>query len=78
MLDDLRPAGRQSVMLGTYDRAKSAKAMAAMDALNRRFGRGTIRPAAVPGVKRDWQMRQNGLSPRFTTELAEVMVAEAF
>jgi DNA polymerase V len=45
--------------------------MAVMDAINRRFGRDTIRLAAT-GLKRPWAMRQKSRSPRYTTHWEEI------
>jgi DNA polymerase V len=44
------------------------KLMTAIDAINRRFGRGTIGVGATGWRNRpQWGMRQASLSPRFTT-----------
>jgi DNA polymerase V len=50
------------------------QAMSAVDAVNARFGRDTLRMAAS-GLERPWGMRQRNRSPRYTTrwdELARV------
>ena len=77
MLQDLAPASDQAVLFSTFDREKSAAAMKAMDAVNARFGRGTLRvasTAATPG----WATRRQNLSPRYTTHPAEILVAITF
>ncbi|OAG75972.1 DNA polymerase IV [Acetobacter malorum] len=51
--------------------------MDAMDTINRRFGRESIKPLST-GVERAWRPRQGMLSPRFTTEFGEVMEARSF
>ena len=48
--------------------------MAAVDALNLHFGRGTVRPAAA-GFTQGWTMRQARRSPFYTTRLADVPIA---
>lgn len=55
-------------------RAKSAKAMAVMDAINSVHGRGTLRPGAS-GVSKRWAMRSDNRSPRYTTCWDELPVA---
>lgn len=50
---------------------KERRLMAAVDALNLHFGRGTVRPATA-GFKPGWAMRQAWKSPCYTTRLADV------
>ena len=54
-------------------RAKSEKLMAAMDAINREFGRGTLRSGAS-GIVQRWAMRAENRSPRYTTRWDELPV----
>ena len=54
-------------------RAKSEKLMEAMDAINREFGRGTLRSGAS-GVAQRWAMRAGNRSPRYTTRWDELPV----
>ena len=56
------------------DRAKSARVMAVMDTINRTWGRGTLRSAAI-GNSRSWGMRSEMRSPRYTTAWDELPVA---
>ena len=78
MLDDLRDAEIElRSMFPTRDPARSARLMAALDAVKARFGRGTLRPVAT-GLARRWGTRHARLSPRYTTRLSEVMEAEAW
>ncbi|MBR1836435.1 MAG: Y-family DNA polymerase [Kiritimatiellae bacterium] len=53
-----------------------AKLAAAMDAVNARFGRGTVFPAAA-GTTRKWSMKRGMLSPRPTTRWSDIIVAKA-
>jgi DNA polymerase V len=46
--------------------------MALLDALNRIMGQGTLR-FAVQGTEQPWRMRQERLSPRFTTRWKEIL-----
>jgi DNA polymerase V len=52
--------------------------MDAMDACNRRWGRGAVVPAKA-GVpeKRDWSTKFEMRSPRYTTRLYELPVVQA-
>lgn len=53
--------------------AKSARLMAAMDTINREFGRDTVRSGAI-GVAQRWAMRSANRSPRYTTRWDELPV----
>ena len=77
MLNDLTPAGQQPMLFATRDKVKSAAAMAAMDAINARFGRETMRMAST-GTARPWRARQQQLSPRYTTRADEILIGRAF
>lgn len=64
--------------LGQIDRERGAALMAALDACNRRFGRGALVPAAAGfATKRDWSTRFEMRSPRYTTRLDELPVVAA-
>lgn len=56
-----------------------SRLMAAMDAINGRFGKGTVHAGATgqAGPKRSWGMRQERRTPQYTTRLADVPVARA-
>ena len=56
--------------------SKAAKLSSALDAVNARFGRGTVFAAAT-GTDRKWQMKRNLLSPCPTTRWSDVLVAKA-
>ncbi|MDN0084660.1 Y-family DNA polymerase [Crenobacter sp. SG2305] len=47
--------------------------MAAMDRINRHYGRGTLRTGAEK-LTEDWRMRQDKRSPRYTTDWRELLV----
>ncbi len=64
---DLVPSG---------DHEKSEKLMTALDSLNARFGRGTVKPGAIRQAP-PWAARANNLSPRYTTRLEDLMVVHA-
>ena len=50
---------------------KQRRLMAAVDALNLHYGRGTVRTATT-GFKQPWQMRRGKMSPCYTTRLGQV------
>lgn len=45
--------------------------MVAIDNLNHRFGRGTVK-VSTQGAYRDWQMLQDRKSPNYTTSWDEI------
>jgi DNA polymerase V len=59
-------------MFSTQDPEKSTAVMGALDAINSRFGHGTIRPGAIGAAPR-WGMRRRNVSPCYTTRLEEVL-----
>ena len=76
-LDDLWPAGEQASMLGSAaPGGRGTRAMAALDALNARFGRETVRMAGS-GIDRAWTPRAANRSPRYTTRLEEIPTVHA-
>lgn len=76
MLNDLVPAGSQTTLFDE-PQDQNLPLMAAMDNINSRFGRGTLKPLAA-GIERGWKPRQDMLSPRFTTEWREVMEVRSY
>ena len=74
ILTALAPAHQiQAQLFDRHDRERSQKLMAAIDAINREWGSGTIRYAAV-GLRPAWIMRCARRSPRFTTRWEELAV----
>lgn len=55
---------------------RSRDLMTVMDAINRRWGRGTLRSSAT-GVDQGWRMRRERLSPAYTTSWDELPVVRA-
>lgn len=58
-------------MFADRQSAASDQVMNVLDDINRRWGRGTLRPARVP-VAADWKMRRDMKSPSFTTRWEEL------
>lgn len=57
---------------------KRRRVMAALDAVNLTYGRATLRVgSAAGGAPAEWRMRQQSLSPRYTTRWDELAVAAA-
>ncbi len=69
ILDDLRAAERAPRDL--FARPRGAALMAAVDAINARYGRDTLRTGAM-GFDQAWRQRCCHKSPAYTTRLAEV------
>lgn len=63
-------AKQQSFFL-KVDEKKQTGLMRAVDKINGRFGRHTVRPLAM-GFDHKWKMKQEKLSSRYTTRLSEI------
>ncbi len=87
MLMDLQDAGAQQAELDLFGDVEPsspdapspgrAKLMAAMDTLNRRFGRDSVRVASQTAVSngaetRSWSVKQERRTPRYTTRWEEM------
>jgi DNA polymerase V len=70
---DLRPADEaQPGLFHDVDRPERQALMASLDALNRRFGRGTV-AFATAGTRQAWALRSERRSPRYTTRWGELL-----
>lgn len=79
MLGDIRPDDQVQQSLfdkNTETRSKMIDALKAMDRLNQRNGRDTVRIAAS-GYERKWTMKQNFLSRKYTTDIRDVLIVKA-
>ena len=76
MLFDLAPRSRMQSNLfdSAEEDAKRENLMAALDNVNERFGRGTLRFGSEGPAQgqADWRMRQERRSPRMTTSWDEL------
>jgi DNA polymerase V len=72
--DLVRPAQAQRALFDGLDHVRSGKVMAALDAVNARFGRHTLVPASV-GFSRPSATRFEMRSPRYTTRWDELPMA---
>ena len=88
MLVDLRPQGQQQGELDLFGEKEagpveqteqSEKLMGAIDALNRRFGRGAVTVGSALKQSRHTEHagRQERRSPRYTTRLEDIVTARA-
>ncbi len=81
MLLDLVPATVQQGELDLEDEAgrDRSRLMAALDAVNLRYGKGTVHVGSTGtgGNQRAWTMRQERRTPEYTTRLEDVPVARA-
>ncbi len=78
ILEWLAPAGVQNMMFSAENRQKIASAMEVMDRLNRKYGAGVVRPGALASQRKTWSMRRSNVSGKFTTCLAEILVAKSY
>lgn len=62
----------QLSMFDQVDRVKRKKLMYAYDSINHRMGRDTVR-LTVQGQDRKWKMKQEQLSPCYTTRITEIL-----
>jgi len=85
MLMDLQPDGVVQGELdledgdSLVDIADKASLMTALDEINSRYGRGTMTMASagVDAKQKTWRMRQERMTPRYTTCLADLPIARA-
>ena len=63
----------QKSFFASSDREERAALMTALDDVNRRFGRGTLFPAAM-GIRREWSTKFEMKSPRYTTRWDELPI----
>jgi DNA polymerase V len=79
MLTALQPAGLRQLrfwdVAGWQDRKSDKPLMQAMDRINSRYGRDTLR-YACSGLEKNWEMRRGRLSPEFTTKWLDIPVVK--
>lgn len=74
ILANIQPheAWQLSLIAGDDKRDDKMSLMNALDSLNKRYGKGTLWHASEDHRKADWQSRRKLVSPRYTTQLAEL------
>ena len=77
MLTELVPRGaRQGGLFEAADDGRVDALMSTLDAINRRWGRGTVQ-LSVEGLTQDWAMRREHLSPACTSDWAQLLKVRA-
>lgn len=80
MLMELSPASQHqfSLDLGVEPDESRGRLMTAMDALNKRFGKGTLAlaTAGVANEPKQWAMKQERRTPRYTTRWDELLTVK--
>lgn len=69
-------AEMQQSALIRVDSARQGQLMAAVDRINRKHGRHTVRPLSL-GLERAWEMRRGHLSKNYTTRWDELLTVKA-
>ena len=73
IVHDISPENQlQLNMFDKVDRTKRKNLMLAYDAVNNKMGRDTLR-LTVQGFDRKWKMKQEQLSPCYTTRITELL-----
>ena len=75
MLTGLVPTNNHQLDLFLHENPKHKPLMQAIDALNKKFKTDKIK-LANQDLKRTWKMRQQYLSPKFTTNIKDVIVVK--
>ena len=76
LLNDLVDEGcGQGHLFHASSAPKNSAVMHVMDRLNKQMGRGTVFQAAI-GIKRDWALRADFHSPRYTSSWADIPKAK--
>lgn len=73
MLSEISPVTHRQGDLLEPDTTSNSQLMQALDKLNQRYGRGTVK-VSTQGAFKEWQMRQERKSPNYTTAWDEVPV----
>ncbi len=71
--DFSRPGAVQQHLFDADPQPGHSKTMEVMDRLNRRYGKATLRTAAAGFRRAEWKLRQERLSPRYTTRIGEIL-----
>jgi DNA polymerase V len=73
MVLDLVPEKEvQSALFDNVDRGKNKKLMTALDDVNTSFGKDLVK-FAVQGYSKKWKLKQEKLSPCYTTQLEQIL-----
>ncbi len=67
--------GRQTTLWENLDREKNKKLLKTIDSINKKAGMEKIK-FAVQGDEKTWQMRQENLSPQYTTRWEDILIVD--
>jgi DNA polymerase V len=73
MLGEITPVGHYQTDWLESTQATDTRLMDALDGLNKKFGRGTVK-VSTQGAHKGWQMRQEHKSPSYTTDWDDVPI----
>jgi DNA polymerase V len=76
LVDLTLATGAPAGLFPSIDPDRSTRLMAAIDTVNLRYGRRTLSPARA-GISQGWSMRRQKLSPRYTTDVDEMLEVQA-
>ena len=77
IVSDIIPENNlQTSLFDEVNREKQKKIMQAMDKLNSSMGKNTVR-IAQQGYSRNWKLRQEKLSPSYTTNFNDILIVKA-
>lgn len=76
IVGDFTPEGNQQLSLFDNRNVKHIKLMNAVDKINQSYGQQKVRLAAQD-MGRVWKMKQERLSPRYTTNLNEIIIVKS-
>jgi DNA polymerase V len=73
MLSEITPVSQRQGDLLEPTTTSNARLMTALDGLNKRYGRGTVK-VSTQGAYKQWQMKQERKSPSYTTDWYSIPV----
>ncbi|WP_032618257.1 DUF4113 domain-containing protein, partial [Pseudomonas tremae] len=76
LMDICQPGEFTDDLFAVNQPVSSDRLMAALDSINGKWGRGTLRTGSVP-VTPDWGMRREQMSQSYTTRLDQLWVVKA-
>lgn len=77
LMELCRDQGYQGDLLMTQSLPENSAMMNVLDAINRKYGRNTLRSGSVGFTKQDWHMNQQSLSHCYTTNWAEIFTVKS-
>jgi DNA polymerase V len=75
--DLVRPHAVQQHLFDPDPQPRHTRLMQVMDQVNHRYGKATLRTASSGFRRENWKLKQESLSPRYTTCFSEIMEVDA-